>query len=176
MSASEGLLTALERNWAMVDMTLADLDEATMAQRPNDQCNSIAWTLWHMNRVVDTFINTRLSGSAQLWIQDGWHQRFGMEADADNRGVGWTAQQVGAWQPPSKEAQLGYFEAAKAAVRQYLEGLSYSDLEVSRVIAPVQEPRTVASALGQMVWDNVAHGGQIAYLRGLFQGMGWYNI
>jgi hypothetical protein len=71
---------------------------------------------------------------------------------------------------------LGYFEAAKTAARQYLEGLSYADLEVSRVIPPAPEPRTVASALGQMVWDNVAHGGQIAYLRGLFEGMGWYNI
>jgi len=39
----------------------------------------------------------------------------------------------------------------------------------------VEEPRTVAAALGQVTWDNVAHGGQIAYLRGLFQGMGWYG-
>jgi hypothetical protein len=39
----------------------------------------------------------------------------------------------------------------------------------------VPEPRTVAAALGQMTWDNVAHGGQIAYLRGLFQGIGWYG-
>src|SRR5205085_7219103 len=32
-----------------------------------------------------------------------------------------------------------------------------------------------AAALAQVTWDNVAHGGQIAYLRGLFQGMGWYD-
>ena len=44
-----------------------------------------------------------------------------------------------------------------------------------RVIPPAPEPRTMAAALGQMTWDNVAHGGQIAYLRGLFQGMGWYD-
>ena len=176
MTPAEGLISALERNWAMVDMTLEGLDEPALARRPNDQCNSIAWTLWHMNRVVDTFINTRLSDSPQLWIQNGWHQRFGMEADADNRGVGWTAEQVGAWTPPSKEAQLGYFEATKARAREYLNGLSYADLEVSRVIPPMQEPRTVAAALGQMVWDNVAHGGQIAYIRGLFEGMGWYGV
>jgi hypothetical protein len=29
--------------------------------------------------------------------------------------------------------------------------------------------------LGQFTWDNVAHGGQIAYLRGLFIGMGWHR-
>ncbi|MCH7571030.1 MAG: hypothetical protein IH919_10780 [Deltaproteobacteria bacterium] len=43
------------------------------------------------------------------------------------------------------------------------------------VIPPVVEPRSWASALGQMTWDNIAHGGQIAYLRGLFIGMGWHR-
>ncbi|GIT13918.1 MAG: hypothetical protein CM1200mP35_07380 [Chloroflexota bacterium] len=30
----------------------------------------------------------------------------------------------------------------------------------------------MAAALGQVTWDNIAHGGQIAYLRGFFSGMG----
>src|SRR5215470_6285908 len=119
MPVVEGFLTALERNWEMVDGTLAGLDDQTLARRPTEQCNSIAWLLWHMTRVVDTFIHTRLQAQPQIWIRDGWHTKFGMEA--------------------------------------------------------VPEPRTVAAALGQMTWDNVAHGGQIAYLRGLFQGMGWYD-
>ena len=42
------------------------------------------------------------------------------------------------------------------------------------MIPPVPELRTVAAALGQMTWDNVSHGGQIAYIRGLLTGMGWY--
>jgi hypothetical protein len=32
----------------------------------------------------------------------------------------------------------------------------------------------VAAAIGQMTWDNISHGGQISYIRGLFSGMGWY--
>ena len=175
MPAFEGMLTALERNWDMVDTTLAALDEATLARRPTDQCNSIGWILWHMTRVVDTFIHTRLQGQAQLWVQAGWASRFGMPADPDDRGVGWTAAQVVSWVPPAKTVQLGYYEALKQATRAYLTALSDADLEVRRVIPPVPEPRTVAAALGQMTWDNVAHGGQIAYLRGLFQGMGWYD-
>lgn len=175
MPAFEGLLTALERNWEMVDATLAPLDEATLARRPTEQCNSMAWLLWHMTRVVDTFIHTRLQAKSQLWIQDGWAAKFGMTADPDDRGVGWTAAQVVSWTPPAKAVQLGYYEALKQATRAYLTSLSDADLEVRRVIPPVPEPRSVAAALGQMTWDNVAHGGQIAYLRGLFQGMGWYD-
>ena len=174
MTAAEGLLTALERNWDMVDAALNDLDDTALARRPTDQCNSIAWTLWHMNRVVDMFIHTRLRSQSQLWIRDGWYQQFGMNDDPDNRGVGWTAEQVATWTPPMKDVQVGYYEAIKQAARAYLSSLSYADLEARRVIPPVSEPRTVAAAIGQMTWDNVAHGGQIAYVRGLFTGMGWY--
>jgi hypothetical protein len=166
-------MAALERNWAMVDATLEGLDEATLGRCPTDQCNSIAWILWHMNRVVDTFIHTRLRSMPQLWIKDGWHHKFGMAPEPGDRGVGWTAQQVGAWVPPSLQTQLGYNEAVKAAGRAYISSLSAADLEKRMVIPPLAEPRTVADAIGRMTWDNIAHGGQIAYLRGLYRGMGW---
>ena len=98
-----------------------------------------------------------------------------MDDDPENRGVGWTAEQVAAMQPPSAAVQLGYFEAVKNSAKQYLESLSYADMEVIRVILPAPDPRTVAAAVGQVTWDNVAHGGQIAYIRGLRDGMGWYD-
>ena len=40
--AAEGLLTALDRNWEMIDAALEGLDEATLSRRPDDECNSIA--------------------------------------------------------------------------------------------------------------------------------------
>lgn len=174
MIALEGLHTALTRNWEMVDAALVDMDDATMARCPAAHCNSVAWLLWHMTRVLDTFVHTRLQGQPQVWIRDGWYARFGMTADPEERGVGWTAAQVGQWTPPAKDIQVGYYEAIKQATKAYFATLSEADLAVRRVIAPVPEPRTVAAALGQVTWDNLAHGGQISYLRGLFLGMGWY--
>jgi hypothetical protein len=173
--AAEGLLTALERNWEMIDSALEGLDEATLSRCPSDECNSIAWIMWHLNRVVDTFIHTRLQGAPQLWVRDGWHQKFGMSDDPEDRGVGWTAEQVRAWKAPSREVQLGYYEAIKAKTREYLSSLTYTDLEEQKVIPPAAQPRSVAAALGQMTWDAIAHGGQIAYLRGLYLGMGWHR-
>jgi hypothetical protein len=173
--AAEGLLSALERNWEMIDSALEGLDEATLSRYPSDQCNSIAWILWHLNRVVDTFIHTRLQGAPQLWVREGWDQKFGMSGDPEDRGVGWTAEQVRAWKAPSKETQLGYYEAIKAKTREYLSSLTYADLEETKVIPPAPQPRSVAAALGQMTWDAIAHGGQIAYLRGLYLGMGWHR-
>ena len=100
MTAAEGLLTSLTWNWTMVDMALDGLDDATLARCPAAQCDSIAWTLWHMNRVVDTFIHTRLQAQEQLWLRDDWYEKFGMQENREDRGVGWTAEQVQTWTPP----------------------------------------------------------------------------
>ena len=175
MLPAESILYALQRNWDMVDTALEGLDDVAMARQPSNGCNSAAWILWHMTRVVDTFIHTRFRSIPQIWIQDGWHEKFGMPGDAEDRGVGWTADQVAEWTPPSKEAQIGYYGAVKAAAVAYIESLTEADLEKTMVIPPVAEPRSVAMLLGQFTWDNIAHGGQIAYLRGLFIGMGWHR-
>ncbi|PKB78913.1 MAG: hypothetical protein BZY88_16015 [SAR202 cluster bacterium Io17-Chloro-G9] len=175
MSAAESIQFALQRNWEMIDAALEGLDDATLSRSPADQCNSIAWILWHVDRVVDTFIHTRLRTMTQLWVRDGWHLKYCMSADTEDRGVGWTAEQVAGWQAPPREIQLGYYEAIKAATKEYLASLTAADLDVRMVIPPLPEPRSVGTALGQMTWEYVAHGGQIAYLRGLFIGMGWFR-
>jgi hypothetical protein len=41
MSATESALTALERNWGMVDRALEDVDDAMLGRQPNDQSNSM---------------------------------------------------------------------------------------------------------------------------------------
>ena len=89
--------------------------------------------------------------------------------------VTWTAAQVAQWQPPSKEVQLAYYQALKNHTRDFLANITSEELERKIIIGSVPEPRTVAVSLGQMVWDTVAHGGQIAYLRGYFRGMGWFR-
>ena len=144
-AATESMIAALEQNWEMVDAALDGMDEATMAQQPNDQSNSAAWILWHMNRVVDTFVHTRLRRMPQLWITERWHQKFGMGDDPDNRGVGWTAAQVAAWLPPSRDIQMGYYHAVKTAARAFLASLTSEDLERRLVLPLVPEPRPVAT-------------------------------
>ena len=175
MPITDGIVTALERNWDMVDRALDGMDYETMARRPNDSSNSVAWILWHMNRVWDALLNTMLADGVQLWERGGWQEKYGMaDRDPADRGVGWTADEVAAWQPPSVDVQLGYYEAMKSEIREYLSGLTLDELERMTQIPPMTEPHTVGAALGQRTWDNVAHGGQIAYLRGYYQGMGWY--
>ena len=175
MSATDVISTALERNWSMVDNAIQTLDDDALNRLPNDQSNSAAWLLWHMNRVVDNMIHTRLQSQRQLWVREGWHQKFGMSDEEADFGMGWTAEQVAAWKAPSRDVLLGYYESMKASAREYLSSLSDGGLDESVVVPPANESRAVSDILGVLVYDNVVHGGQIAYLRGFYGGMGWHR-
>lgn len=175
MSAGDAVLWALERNWNMVDAAIAGLEREALTRQPAAECNSMAWILWHMNSVIDTFINDRLQGQPTAWVREGWHEQFGMEEQT--RRMGWTAEELAGWAAPDIGVILEYQAAMREAAREYIRGLTAADLERAVIFPAEAETRehTVATALGQLVWDNVAHGGQIAYLRGLFQGMGWHR-
>ena len=175
MASTTTTLTALERNWDMVNSAVDGIGDATLSQRPNDQSNSMSWLIWHMSRVVDRFINSRLLDAPQLWTDGGWSERFGMAPDPDEFGIGWTSAQVEQWQAPARDVLMGYYAAANAAAVEYIQGLEDADLE--RVIATPNPPgaQSVSEALGIVVWDNIVHGGQVAYLRGYYQGMGWFR-
>jgi hypothetical protein len=123
---------------------------------------------------MDTFVHPRLRNLPQLMIKDEWAQKYGMPPDPDDRGVGWTAAQVAAWNPPAKDVLLGYYHAVRASAREYLGSLTPADLEKQVVYPAGAAPRFTAAALGQMTWDIVSHGGQIAFLRGFYRGMGWH--
>ena len=86
MLATELLLTALNRNWDMIDDAIDGTDDSMIARIPAGERNSIGWILWHLNRVMDSFVTTRLRDKSQIWVQGGWAQQFDMRADEDDRG------------------------------------------------------------------------------------------
>ncbi len=168
-------VAALERNWEMVSLAVAEVDDATLTARPNENSNSMAWLIWHMTRVTDRFIHFRIAGEPQVWTTDAWHERFGMPPDPQEFGFGWSNQQAADWQSPPKEVLMAYFDAVNAAAADYLRSMSEADLERSIPFPAPPDTLTVGEALGNLVWDNIAHGGQVAYLRGYYQGTGWHR-
>ena len=84
-----------------------------------------------------------------------------------------SAEDVAAWAAPSQEALSGYYEAVKACARDYLGSLTEDDL-AGTITMPNGDLRPKADMLGTLVYDNTVHGGQIAYLRGYYRGMGWF--
>ena len=175
MAENQTALSALERNWEMVTLAVAEVDEATMVARPNDDSNSMSWLIWHMTRVADRFIHFRLTDKPQLWAADAWHDQFNMPDDPQEFGLGWSDKRVAIWQSPPKAVVMAYFHAVNSVVIEYFNSLT--ERELTRVIPfpALPDTMTVGEALGNLVWDNIAHGGQVAYLRGYYRGIGWHR-
>ena len=175
MSDAATTIFALERNWSMVSSAVEGVDDEALARLPNAQSNSIAWLVWHMTRVADRFIFPRFQDAEQLWISGGWAEKCGMPADPADFGMGWSAEQVAAWSTPSRDALMGYYDAVNNAARDYINGLDADGLARQVPAAAPGTTMSVAEALGILVWDNIVHGGQVAYIRGYFEGMGWHR-
>ncbi len=175
MSANTTAVSALERNWEMVTSAVADVDEPTMAARPNADSNSMSWLVWHMARVADRFIHFRFMDKPQIWTVDGWHEKFDMAADPHDFGMGWTNEQAAAWQAPPKDVLMGYFDTVNSAVASYLQSMSEADLKREIDWTAPTATMPVGEALSILVWDNIVHGGQVAYLRGYYRGTGWHR-
>jgi hypothetical protein len=175
MAGNRTTISALERNWNMVKSAVSDVDDATMAIRPNADSNSMSWLIWHMARVTDRLIHMRLQDSLQVWSEERWFEKFDMPDEPNDMGMGWDNERVSAWQAPSKDVLIGYFDKANAAAAAYIGGLSESDLAREVQWNAPTETMAVEDALGILLWDNIVHGGQVAYLRGFHQGMGWHR-
>ena len=96
MAVSAGISNALERNWGMVDRAIDGLSDETLARQISDSDNSIGWLLFHMSRVADVFMNARFQGKPQIWIEDGWCEKFGLSDDPETTGQGWDTARVAA--------------------------------------------------------------------------------
>ena len=153
-----------------IKMALEGLSDADLVKRPTDQTNPIGWTLWHATRVEDA-IMSNITGQPQAWVAGGWHQQFGMEANASDVGAGNSLEQVMALKPTVASLQ-GYADAVREKTLAGLQTLSPADLD--REIPFGGTNRKVGDCLGVIMIDHFHHSGQVCYLRGYLTGKGWF--
>ena len=123
---------------------------------------------------VDVFMNARFQGKPQIWIEDGWCEKFGLSDDPETTGQGWDKARVAAWPLPSKDVLVGYYEAMKSCCRNYMSSVTDDELSATMSLRPGSDPEPKETIMGVLVFDNIVHGGQIAFLRGHLEGMGWF--
>ena len=86
MEANELLTNLLKGNRSMVRKALDGLSDEEVSKRPNAECNSMAWLLWHLSRAEDGIVSS-LDGSVELW-KDGWAEKCGISAETKGMGFG----------------------------------------------------------------------------------------
>ncbi|HEY7134292.1 MAG TPA: DUF664 domain-containing protein [Acidimicrobiia bacterium] len=140
-------------------------DAAALTRVVAPGTNPIGWLVWHAARVQDHHV-AELLETDQLWVQEDWPRRFGLEPDPANTGYGHDPDDVAAVRPEGADALLGYLGAVTARTRELLEGLTPDALDrvVDRRWSP---PVTLGVRLVSVADDSLQHLGQAAYLRGL---------
>jgi len=154
---------------------LKGLSQEDLKWQPRSDSNSIGWLVWHLTRQLDAQASD-LMGEEQLWTKEGWHQKFGQDADAADIGFGHTPEQVAAFKPPDIQTLLEYVSAAVEKTVQYIKGLHPEDLDRELNEPQYQPLPTVGVRLISVLDDCIIHAGQAAYVRGLIQGKGWQKF
>ena len=163
----DAIKSGLAEYMAGLKKAVDGLTPAELRWQPTLASNPISWIVWHMARVEDRWVNRVLRGGVELWISDGWHEKFGMSEEA--HGFGETADQVRAMPDVAMSDLLDYFDAVRQSTLAHLEQMTPLELGTT-----YPHPRltgiTGAWILGHILVEESQHLGQVAYIRGMIRG------
>jgi hypothetical protein len=169
MNVSELLADALGRVREQVPVVVAGLSDDELSWRPDPEANSIAWLVWHLTRIEDDHV-AGVAGTEQVWISDGWAERFDLPFGIREHGFAMSAADVGKVRV-SGDLLAGYHDAVAARTAAYVATLEPADLD--RVVDERWDPPvTLGVRLVSVVNEVSAHLGQAQYVRGLLERSG----
>jgi uncharacterized protein DUF664 len=163
-AVQELLRDAFTRLVEHVDEITDGLTDDQSNYRPSPSANSIAWLIWHSARVQDLQL-APIAGVEQVWIRDGWVDRFGLDLPRNDSGYGHGPNEVAKVRAPV-ELLAGYYHAVHERTLEFVAGVTGEDL--ARIVDPDWDPPVTASArLVSIIDDCAQHLGQAAYLLGI---------
>src|SRR5262245_6402762 len=160
------LLDSFGRITEDVADTLDQLDDEQLHTVIEPGANTVAWLVWHLTRVLDDHVAGAF-GDQQVWLRDGWCERFGLPFEPQDHGYGQSFEQV---QQVTTGGDLlrDYFTAVQEYVADRVRSVTESDLD--RVVDRNWEPPvTLAVRLVSVVNDAAQHAGQAAYAAGILR-------
>ncbi|SDG93969.1 Protein of unknown function [Pseudonocardia oroxyli] len=167
MTPAELLIDCFGRIAEGVPAVVDGLTEDRLALRVDGEANSIAWLVWHLTRVQDDHVADAF-GTEQVWLADGWQERFGLPLDPTDTGYGHGPDQVAAVR--ADETRLaGYHAAVFARTGELLADVTPEQLD--EVIDDRWDPPVTRGVRLVSVFDDDAkHLGQAEFVRGLLPG------
>jgi uncharacterized damage-inducible protein DinB len=167
VTSAELLVDAFGRVREVVHGAVTGLTPDQLAARLDDDANSIAWLVWHLTRIQDDHV-ADVARMEQVWTSQGWMERFGLPFDARATGYGHSSDDVAAVRVGSGALLTGYYDATHEQTIRYVEGVTDTDL--TRVVDEAWDPPvTLGVRLVSVIEDDLQHGGQAAYVRGIVE-------
>ena len=128
MDAKDVLIEAYDRLPELVRSAVDGLTPDQLRWAPAPGANPVGWLIWHLTRVQDDHV-AEVMGAEQVWVRDGWADRFGLAPDPADTGYGHSPAQVAAVRPESAQALIEYYDAVATRTRTFLAGLTEEDLD-----------------------------------------------
>ncbi len=171
MNASAFFKQTLSRAEGTLHRALDGLTTEELRNQPaGADSNPIGWLMWHLARVQDYWLSN-VQGVPTEWESSGWADRFG--GDPDPRSF--KPETVHTFDAPDVATLQAYYAAVRKRTDAYVDTLSPEDFDRELPpMAPGRPAMTVGAVLSLILDDNTQHMGQVAYLRGLLRGHGWY--
>jgi uncharacterized damage-inducible protein DinB len=165
MTKAELLGEAFGRVREVVHDVVGGLTPEQLAARLDADANSIAWLVWHLTRIQDDHV-ADVAGTEQVWTAHGWMERFGLPFDPGATGYGHTSDDVAAVRVDSGDLLVGYYDAVHEQTIRFVERITDADLD--RVVDEAWDPPvTLGVRLVSVIEDDLQHGGQAAFIRGI---------
>lgn len=139
MNSADLLVDAFGRVREAVHEAVEGLTAAQLAERLDDDANSIAWLIWHLTRVQDDHVSD-VADIEQVWTAQDWHGRFELPFRVGATGYGHRPKDVAAVRVDSAALLTGYYDAVHEQTIGYVRGLSAADLD--RVVDEGWTPRS----------------------------------
>jgi uncharacterized damage-inducible protein DinB len=163
--ANNVLLDLFGRLPELVRGAVDKLSPDELARPPAPGANTVGWLVWHLTRVQDDHV-AEVAGRPQVWQEDDWAPRFGLESGTAETGYGWSSEQVAALRPESADTLVAYYDAVAERTTAFLATLTDDDLD--KVVDERWDPPvTLGVRLVSVADDDLEHVGQAAYVRGL---------
>jgi hypothetical protein len=160
----ELLRDAFTRLIEHVDELTDGLTDGQANYRPSPNANSIAWLIWHSARVQDIQL-APIADIEQVWLSDGWVDRFGLNLPPNDTGYGHSPEDVAKVQV-SGDLLAGYYHAVHEVTLEFVARVTADDL--ARIVDRNWDPPVTASArLVSIIDDCAQHLGQAAYVLGI---------
>ena len=170
MALQEFIRESIEVNWEWLERYIDGLTQEEIEFRPNDQCHSIGFILWHYGRALDMWTQTLARKQPQLYERE-WSEKLGFKPEAMDVGFGYSAEDLANWNCPDKGLLVEYATAARDNFLGFLGEHDDESLGTTMMTNRQGNEIPLATMFRMLIWEVNQHGGQAGYLRGMQRGL-----
>ena len=150
---------------------ISDLSEDDLYWQPSKESNSIGWTIWHIARVEDMWIQFFSKRGIEQWESENWHTVF--DLPTRQTGFRYTPEQISSFPHIDINTLMAYQESVRSSTTEFLDKLQQPDYTTT----PWSDRPdmwwhnfSIINMLQQLLGELYQHIGQIAYIKGLRKG------